>query len=104
LSAPIDAEVLVIARPGDAHADAVVELLKGRRRVVDRTSFNELRAIRIRWCLSGALKLELAPGSFRIGPRTTIWWRRPGWVEVQDLPPDEAELVGSAAGTVGTGE
>jgi hypothetical protein len=85
--------VLLVARPGDRHADAVAgELIRGGAAVA-RTSLDRLRATLLRWQPGEALLLGERDATVAVDGGTTAWWRRPGRVPTGDLDPDQASLA-----------
>lgn len=86
-------DVLAISRPGDEHAAAILRFLQVRGYAVARFSLNDLRSSRFEWSVRDGLRLETSSSSLRVGANTTIWWRRTGWVETDDLSDEEAELT-----------
>lgn len=85
--------VLIVARPGDEHGDQIEEAIRSRDETVERLSLNTFREIGVEWEPGAPLRVESSTRSFLVGAASTIWWRRPGWTEVGDLEPDEAELT-----------
>lgn len=73
--------VVVVARPGDTHADVVGDELDRRRASWTRISLNTLTCHRLAWTPSGFCQLVTEDGAVAIGKTTTVWWRRPGWLE-----------------------
>jgi len=92
--------VLIVARPGDEHGDQVEEAIRSRGKKVGRLSLNTFRQKTVEWEPGGPLRVDSATESFLIGPTSTIWWRRPGWVECDDLEADEVELIDSEVRTM----
>lgn len=90
---PITVRVLVVSRPDDRHGDVVLEELQRRGVSTFRLSLNTLRTLEVNYRLGHCLELRhgndwlqfLAPG--------TVWWRRPGWPELDDVGLQEQELV-----------
>jgi hypothetical protein len=87
--------VLIVARPGDEHGDQVEEAILSRGERVGRLSLNTFRTVGVEWEPGGPLHIESSNDSFLVGSASTIWWRRPGWAEVDDLEPEEAEFIES---------
>ena len=87
------ARILIVARPGDEHADAVESFLRRETTALLRTSLTLLREHRLTWEPGGNLTLADGLKQHTIGPTTTVWWRRTGSTSVEDLEPAEAELV-----------
>ena len=85
--------VLIVARPGDEHGDQIEEAIRSRDETVERLSLNTFREIGVEWEPGAPLRVESSTRRFLVGAASTIWWRRPGWTEVGDLEPDEAELT-----------
>lgn len=54
------------------------------------TSLSSIRHHRLAWTPD---HLELGDDRLRVGPSTCVWWRRPGFVPVEDLDADEGRLV-----------
>jgi len=87
--------VLIIARPGDEHGDLVEDAIRLRGERVERLSLNTFRKVTVDWEPGAPLRVESASDGFLVGTASTIWWRRPGWAEVDDLDPEEGEFVDS---------
>lgn len=85
--------VLIVARPGDEHGDVVEEAILSRGEEVERLSLNTFRKVGIDWEPGAPLRIESSNEKHIVGPDSTIWWRRPGWTDVDDLESDEAEFV-----------
>lgn len=90
-----DLQVLIVARPGDEHGDRIEHAIRLQTNSVARLSLNTLRSLEFTWIPGNPLNVgtETDQYSFSIGPTSTIWWRRPGWVEIDDLAKDEGELI-----------
>jgi glutathione synthase/RimK-type ligase-like ATP-grasp enzyme len=89
-----DLRVLVVAQPGDPHADVVEARLSADNVPVARTSLNAWARQTIRWSSTGELLLQTEDErSWSIGKGTTVWWRRPGWFENGALARDELDLA-----------
>jgi hypothetical protein len=86
-------EVLLVARPGDRHADAVAGELIRRGAAIARTSLDQLRATPLTWQPGEPLLLAENEAAVAMDAGTTVWWRRPGRVATGDLDPDEASLA-----------
>ncbi len=86
-------DVLLVARPGDRHADVVAGELTRRGAAVARTSLDRLRATRLTWRPGQPLLLAERDATVTVDAGTTAWWRRPGRVGTDDLNPDEAGLA-----------
>jgi hypothetical protein len=86
-------DVLLVARPGDRHADAVAGELTRRGAAVARTSLERLRAAPLTWRPGGPLLLGERDATVAVDAGTTAWWRRPGRVATDDLDSDEAGLA-----------
>lgn len=86
-------EVLIVSYPGDEHGDAVQSYLERNGRRVARTSLAEFRSADIFWNARNGYVIQWDQCALRLGPQTTIWWRRPGKMDVEDLPTDEALLI-----------
>lgn len=84
-------DVLVVARPGDQHADAVLGLLKDAGASAGRASANALQNDRIRWSPEPDVRLVAEGSELVVDAATCIWWRRPGWFETS--VEDHAEVV-----------
>lgn len=87
--------VLIVARPGDEHGDQVEDAIRSRGESVQRLSLNTFRKVGVEWEPGFPLRVETSNGAFLVGSDSTIWWRRPGWAEVDDLEPEEAEFIES---------
>jgi hypothetical protein len=85
--------VLLVSRPGDAHGDAVEAELQRRRVSVARVSLNTWRAVEFMWTPGEPLSIVDESGTWSISEETSVWWRRPGWVDVDDMDDEEAELA-----------
>jgi hypothetical protein len=96
LGRPVD--VLLVARPGDRHADAVAGELTRCGAAVARTSLDRLRTTPLTWQPGQPLLLTERDATVAVDAGTTAWWRRPGRVGTGDLGPDEAGLA-QAEGT-----
>jgi hypothetical protein len=88
---PLD--VLVVSRPGDLHGDAVEAELRRRTPAVARLSLNTWRHIPIAWTPDEGLVLQQGGTFWGVNHATSVWWRRPGWIDSDDLEDDEAELA-----------
>jgi hypothetical protein len=86
-------QVLIVARPGDEHGDRIEHAIRFQTNSVARLSLNILRSLELMWTPGEALNVRTETDSFSIGHTSTIWWRRPGWVEIDDLAEDEGELI-----------
>jgi hypothetical protein len=91
-------DVLLVARPGDRHADAVAGELARRGATVARTSLDRLRTTSLTWRPGQPLLLTDRDETVAVDAGTTAWWRRPGRVATGDLDPDQADLA-QAEGT-----
>lgn len=85
--------VVVVARPGDTHADVVGGELNRRRLRWTRISLNTLATNRLAWTPDGSCRVITPGGTVTIGPETTVWWRRPGWLESPTLAGCELALA-----------
>ena len=87
-----DLDVLVVDNEGDPHSQAVIEELLELGVSALRYNLADLRRnlITVR---PGVMKLVTEGHRYRITPKTTVWWRRYGRVEVSDLEHEEAQLA-----------
>jgi hypothetical protein len=95
---PVD--VVVVARPNDQHGDAVQAELVRRRIPTWRVSLNHFLGMAISWSPGKLCQFGSGNDQVLIGKHTTAWWRRPGWMEPQDLSPAEAELAHNEASNI----
>jgi glutathione synthase/RimK-type ligase-like ATP-grasp enzyme len=91
-SSPV-ARVLLVSRPGDAHGDRVQDALAAEGATILRLSLNVWRRKTITWDGEDRLLALTDTGPVLVGPECTVWWRRPGWVETEDLAEADAELA-----------
>ena len=85
--------VVVVARPGDTHADIVGRELDRRQVRWTRISLNTLASSRLAWRPGGSCRVVTRGGTVTIGTETTVWWRRPGWLESPTLAGYELALA-----------
>ena len=86
--------MLVVAQVGDPHADAVETQLAVRKVSFARTSLNAWSEQTVEWSPGGTLLLGVEGRSLHVGQQTTVWWRRPGWFESDDvIDSDELKLA-----------
>lgn len=85
-------DVLVVADLDDPHAQIVLDHLAGCSKRVARWNLGDIRSVH-HSALPGALDLELGGLCGRISRTTTVWWHRPGVVDVADLDAEEAALA-----------
>ncbi len=86
-------KVLVVSRPRDVHGDVVLRSLARQNVPAERLSFNTLRERQFAYSSEGLLSIEVGNCRWSVNDDTTVWWRRPGWVESSDLQQGERELV-----------
>jgi glutathione synthase/RimK-type ligase-like ATP-grasp enzyme len=86
-------KVLIVAVPGDRHADAVEKELAQLRVSTFRISLNTLRSSQLSWTPDGDLVFHYKNVEQKINSSTTIWWRRPGGVDTSDFEWNEARLI-----------
>ncbi len=84
-------DVLLVARPGDRHADAVAGEFTRRGAAVARTSLDRLRTTPLTWQPGQPLLLTERDATVAVDAGTTAWW--PGRVGAGDLDPDQASLA-----------
>src|SRR6266851_4630932 len=60
-----------------------------------RISLDVIRKSSIDWQLGEELSIRVSSSSGVVTANSTVWWRRPGWVQTSDLRPEEAELAAS---------
>jgi hypothetical protein len=87
------AAVLIVAGPGDRHADTVAGELARRGVSVARTSLDRLRTTALAWQPGAPLLLAGPTATVTVDAGTTAWWRRPGRMATGDLDPDQAALA-----------
>jgi hypothetical protein len=91
---PANLAILVVAQPGDPHAEAVEAQLAEGGVSVAQTSLSAWLSQTIQWSSDGTLLLATAKGeTWSIRRDTTVWWRRPGWFESPRLGDNELELA-----------
>jgi hypothetical protein len=90
-------DVLVVAGPDDQHANAVSELIARRGGQVARLNLSTWRGTSVQWSLDQGLSLSSQGGTLTANSTTAVWWRRTGWVPVEDFAEPEAELVSGEA-------
>lgn len=87
-----DLDVLVVDNEDDPHGQAVMEELLVLGVTAVRYNLADLRRS-ITTVRPGDMELDTEEHRYRITPRTTVWWRRSGGVEVSDLGLEEAQLA-----------
>lgn len=89
-------DVLVVADGEDPHAQVILSELESLGASAVRHNLNDLRQ-HLFLFHPGELELECDHARILIANRTSVWWRRVGWVDVADLDSDEATLANEEA-------
>lgn len=84
--------VLIVAGANDQHGTLVAQAIRARGGSSLRLNLSNIRAVPHRAGV-GYFEVYLGAEWHRITSSTTVWWFRLGYVEVEDLDPDEAQLV-----------
>lgn len=86
-------DVLIVASTDDGHADVVLQVLEQSGCKVARLSLAEFRESEIYWKCETGFEVRWNGRTLRLSTATTIWWRRPGALDVSDLSVEDAELI-----------
>lgn len=86
-------DVLLVAGPADAHADAVEPALGQLGLVFRRTSLDVMGKLGLEWCPSGSAVLSQPDGDVLLTSQSTVWWRRPGRFDASAVAAGEVRLA-----------
>lgn len=85
-------DVLVLDDPDSPHAHLLLTALEGCGLIGHRVNCADLRGILVE-IHSDRLRLRVADRQWDVSPATAVWYRRLGSPPVEDLDPEEAQLV-----------
>jgi glutathione synthase/RimK-type ligase-like ATP-grasp enzyme len=86
-------DVLIVGNPSDGHSNVVESELAHQGTAFFRISLDTLRSNCLSWTPEGGLTFSSGEERIDVSTTTTVWWRRPGRVSVEDLVREEAQLV-----------
>lgn len=96
----LDAAVVVVAPPGDAHTDAVQDALGSASVPTIRLSATTVTSSRLTWSPGAPLVVDYLGERWCVSERSTVWWRRVGRAGAAIPTPMESALVADEVHTL----